>query len=87
MDDPSSRMLKKSTSFVLASAEAQRAETYGLTSSLAAAALGIRRVSARLGWAGETSGHFEHPVSRSCAITSRTVTVNFEHKLSFSVAV
>ena len=29
--------------------------------SLAAALLGIRRVSARQGWAGENSGLFEHP--------------------------
>ena len=29
--------------------------------SLAAALLGTRRVSARLGWAGEMSGLFEHP--------------------------
>ena len=34
---------------------------YASGPSLAAAALGIRRVSARLGWAGEKSGHFEHP--------------------------
>ncbi len=28
---------------------------------LAAAALGIRRISARPDWTGEKSGHFEHP--------------------------
>ena len=32
-----------------------------LRSSLAAALLGKRRVSARQGWAGEKSGLFEHP--------------------------
>jgi hypothetical protein len=32
-----------------------------LRSSLAAALLGKRRVSARQGWAGEKSGIFEHP--------------------------
>jgi hypothetical protein len=37
-------MLKKSASFILASA-----------------LLGRRRVLARQGWAGEKSGHFEHP--------------------------
>ena len=34
---------------------------YLLASSLAAALLGTRRVSARQGWAGEKSGLFEHP--------------------------
>jgi len=34
---------------------------YLLASSLAAALLGKRRVSARQGWAGEKSGLFEHP--------------------------
>jgi len=33
--------------------------------SLAAGLLGIRRVSARQGWAGATSGLFEHPASCS----------------------
>jgi hypothetical protein len=51
--------------------EAQRTEAYGLASSLAAAAL---------------DGHFEHPASRSCDITIRKITVNFEQKLSFSAA-
>src|SRR5580765_101426 len=37
--------------------------TYLLASSLAAALLGRRRVSARQGWAGETSGIFEHPAA------------------------
>jgi hypothetical protein len=59
---------------------------YLLASSLAAAALGTRRVSARQGWAGEKSGHFEHPESRSCAITIRKITVCFEYKMSFSEA-
>jgi hypothetical protein len=34
---------------------------YLLASSLAAALLGQRRVSARRGWAGEKDGLFEHP--------------------------
>jgi hypothetical protein len=55
-------MLKKTASGVLASF---RSSTYprGYASgpSLAAALLGIRRVSARQGWAGEKSGLFEHP--------------------------
>ena len=54
-------MLEKSTSIVLASL---RGSTYGsvrLASSLVAALLGIRRVSARQGWAGEKSGLFVHP--------------------------
>ena len=36
---------------------------YFLASSLAAALLGKRRVLARLGWAGEKSGLFEHPAT------------------------
>jgi len=52
----------------------------------AAAALGERRVSARQGWAGEKSGLFEHPASRSCASTIPKITVGFERKLSFSAA-
>ena len=36
-----------------------------LASSLVAALLGIRRVSARSGWAGVKAGHFEHPAGRS----------------------
>ncbi len=39
---------------------------YLLASSLAAALLGKRRVSARQGWAGETSGLFEHPAHAHC---------------------
>ena len=35
--------------------------SYLLASSLAAALPGTRRVSARQGWTGEKSGHFEHP--------------------------
>ena len=34
---------------------------YLLASSLAAALPGTRRVSTRQGWAGEKSGHVEHP--------------------------
>jgi hypothetical protein len=42
---------------------------YLLASSLAAALLGRGRVSARQGWAGEKSGHFEHPAWYSHAVT------------------
>jgi hypothetical protein len=56
-------MLKKSSSFVLASL---RRSTYGkkyaFASSLAAASAVEGRVSARLGWAGEKQRLFEHPV-------------------------
>jgi len=50
--------------------------------SLAAAAPGTRRVSARQGWEGEMSGHFEHLASRSCATTIRKITVDYEQKFS-----
>jgi len=64
-------MLKKSASFVLASLRGSTYRSVRLASSLATAAL---------------DGHFEHPASRSCGITIRKVTVNFEQKLSFSAA-
>jgi hypothetical protein len=64
-------MLKKSTSFVLASLRGSTYRSVRLTSSLAAAAL---------------DGHFEHPASRTCDITIRKITVNFEQKLSFPAA-
>jgi len=64
-------MLKKSASFVLASLRGSTYRSVRLASSLAAAAL---------------DGHFEHPANRSCGITIRKVTVNLEHKLSFSAA-
>jgi hypothetical protein len=76
-------MLKKSASFVLASLRGSTYRSVRLASSLAAAALWTRRVSARLGWAGEKSGHFEHPASRFRNITIRKVTVNFTQKLFF----
>jgi len=41
---------------------------YLLASSLAAALLGTRRVSARQGWAGEKSGLFEHPARSSLVV-------------------
>ena len=63
-----------------------KCSTYLFASSLAAALFGTRRVSAHQGWAGEKSGHFEHPASRSYAITIRKITVDFEHKLSSSAA-
>jgi len=62
-------MLKKSASFVLASLRGSTYRSVRLASSLAAAPL---------------DGHFEHPASRSCGITIRKVTVNFEQELSFS---
>ena len=81
------RLLKKCPSVVLASL---RGSTYGReydsASSLAADALGIRRVSARLGWAGETSDHFKHPEGRSIANTIPKITVGFERNPSFSAA-
>jgi hypothetical protein len=56
------RMLKKSASFVLAALRGSTYRSVRLASSLAAALLGARRVSARQGWAGEKSGLVEHPV-------------------------
>ena len=58
-------MLKKAASGVLISPEAQRTDAYAFASSLAAALLGTKRVSARQGWAGEKSGLFEHPARGS----------------------
>ncbi len=58
-------MLKKSTSVVLASLRGSTYRSVRLASSLAAALLGTRRVSARRGWAGEKSGLFEYPALRS----------------------
>jgi hypothetical protein len=40
---------------------------YLLASSLAAALLGTRRVSARQGWVGEKSSLFEHPAWVFCS--------------------
>jgi hypothetical protein len=59
-------MLKKSASFVLGSSNSStypRGYASGFDSP--AALFGTRRVLARLGWAGEKSGLFEHPVGRS----------------------
>ena len=56
-----SRMLKKSASGVLAALRDSTYRSVRIASSLAAALLGIRRVLARQGWAGEKSGLFEHP--------------------------
>ena len=70
-----SRMLKKSASFVLDSSKSStypRGYACGFDSS--AALFGTRRVLARQGWAGETSGLFEHPARGSpIAIDMRTV--------------
>ena len=65
-----SRMLKKSTSFVLASLSGSTYRSVCLASSLAAAAL---------------DGLFEHPASCSCTITIRKITVRFERQLSCPV--
>jgi len=54
-------MLKQSASFVLASLRGSTYRSVRLTSSLAAALLGRKRVLARWGWAGEKAGLFEHP--------------------------
>ena len=54
-------MLKQPASFVLASLRGSTYRSVRLTSSLAAASLGTRRVPVREGWAGEKSGLFEHP--------------------------
>src|SRR5438132_11196978 len=61
-------MLKKSATGVLASLRGSRYRSVRLASSLAAALPAERRVSARRGRAGETSGLFEHParLSLSC---------------------
>jgi hypothetical protein len=62
-------MLKKSAIFVLASLRSSTYRSVRLASSLAAALL---------------DSLFEHSASRSCAITTRKITGDFEHKLSFS---
>ena len=59
--DYHSKMLKKSASGVLAALRGSTYRSVRLVSSLAAALPAERRVSARRGWAGENSGHFEHP--------------------------
>ena len=59
----SSRMIKKSAS-------SGKAE-------VAAALLTERRVLARRGWAGEKSGHFEHPAQSSPVVLDlRTIELN-----------
>jgi hypothetical protein len=62
-----SSMLKKSASGVLSSLRGSTYRSVRLASSLAAALLGTRRVSARQGWAGEKSGLFEHPAWVFCS--------------------
>ena len=47
-----------------------------LCDSFDVALLGTRRVLARQGWAGETSGLFEHP-ARSCPVAPDTQTIGF----------
>jgi S1-C subfamily serine protease/Tfp pilus assembly protein PilF len=76
-------MLKKSASFVLASLRDSTYRSVRLVSSLAAALLGTRRVSARQGWAGEKSGLFEHPADYSCTITVRIMTALCRPKNEF----
>ncbi|MEO5865265.1 MAG: hypothetical protein ABIQ79_09545, partial [Nitrospiraceae bacterium] len=65
------RMLKKSTSGVLASLRGSTYRSVRLASSLAAALL---------------DGLFEHPASCSCVNATRKNTAGFERKLSFSAA-
>jgi hypothetical protein len=67
----SSRMLKKSASFVLTSL---RDSTYRK---------GTPRLLARC---GRADGLFEHPANPFSDITLRKVTVDFEQKLSFPTA-
>jgi hypothetical protein len=57
---------------------------YLLASSLAAALLGTRRVSARQGWAGEKSGLFEHPETILPSTPFERFEQHFMHKSSFS---
>ena len=79
-----SRMLKQSASFVLASLRGSTYRSVRLTSSLAAALLGTKRVSARLGWEGEKSGLFEHHAWCSPVVPHvRTIEV-FAYQHSFS---
>jgi hypothetical protein len=59
---------------------------YLLASSLAAALLGIRRVSARRGWAGEKGGLFEHPEVIEVFAPAELFHQWFMHKPSFSAA-
>ena len=66
-------MLKTPASGVLASLRSSTYRSVRLASSLAAALLGKRRVSARQGWAGEKSGHFEHPAQHAVLSTSESV--------------
>jgi hypothetical protein len=49
----------------------------------ALALLGTRRVSACQGWAGETSGLFEHPADYSDTITLRIITAVRRTKIEF----
>jgi hypothetical protein len=81
-------MLKKSANGVLASLRGSTYRSVRLASSLAAALLGTRRVSARQGWAGEKSGLFEHPAGvLLLSMTSEPVTcwsahIVFQHPAS-----
>jgi hypothetical protein len=59
---------------------------YLLTSSLAAALPGTRRVSARQGWAGEKSGHFEHPENLQASAAKGKFQWRFVYQSSFSAA-
>jgi len=56
---------EKSASGVLTSLKGSTYRSVRLASSLAAALPAERRVLARRGWAGEKSGHFEHPAQSS----------------------
>ena len=54
-------------------------DLYLLGPSHATALLGIRRVSARQGWAGENSGIFEHPVRVVLLFQVCTIEVLLRH--------
>ncbi len=66
-------MLKTSASGVLASLRGSAYRSVRLASSLAAALPAEWPVSARQGWAGEKSGHFEHPAQHAVLSTSESV--------------
>ncbi len=56
---------------------------YLLASSLTATLLGIRRVLARQGWAGEKAGPFEHPEPIATSASHRRFQRHFVYESSF----
>ena len=79
-------MLKKSASFVLAALRGSTYRSVRLASSLAAALIGTRRVSAHRGWAGEKSGLFEHPARCSPVVLDVRTSEVLAHQNSFPSA-